>query len=332
MTIQLPLTIDLDDLDVIMPMNVVLNSKGVIVHSGPTFQKLFPKQRVQGASIFRLVELRRPKNVSSMGQIRGFEGAKLYMRIRDEHEIQLTGSVTVLPGSERVLLNLSFGIAVVDAVGLYGLAGSDFAATDLTVELLYLVEAKSSAQELSNTMALRLFGEKNEAEAEAMSDTLTGLSNRRAFDLVVQRLLGSNEPFALMHLDLDFFKAVNDTKGHAAGDHVLQVVAKVLRAATREMDTVARVGGDEFVIVLPGVVASHRLAAIARRVIKDLEHPITFRGEDCVISASVGIVTSAFYAKPDAEKMIDDADVALYASKKKGRACYTVYTEDLRKA
>ncbi|UWP87926.1 GGDEF domain-containing protein [Aliiroseovarius crassostreae] len=330
MTVHLPLTVSFEAIDHMMPMGVVLNSKGGVVHAGPTLKKVFPDKKIHGMSIFRLVELRRPKRISNMEQIRQFDGVKLYMRIRDQFGLPLIGNLTCLPGSELILLNLSFGIGVVDAVRVYDLAGSDFAPTDLTVELLYLVEANSAAMELSNKMALRLYGEKNEAEAEALSDELTGLHNRRSFESVVKRLLERQESFALMHLDLDFFKAVNDTKGHAAGDCVLQKVASVLTEETREGDTVARVGGDEFVIVLPKLTDDRRLSSIAQRMIQKLEEPISFRGDSCMISASVGIVKSTDYEQPDAAQMVDDADVALYASKKAGRAQYTIYSKVLR--
>lgn len=330
MTAHLPISLSFDALDYMMPMSLVINSKGIVVHAGPTLRKVLPDQVLEGVNVFRLVEMRRPKKLTSIEQVREFDGAKLYLRIRDEHSTPLIGTLTCLPGSEGVLLNLSFGISVVEAVGRYGLAGSDFAPTDLTVEMLYLVEAKSAAMDATNQMAHRFLGAKTEAEAEAMSDGLTGLKNRRALDQVLSRLLNGKTNFALMHLDLDFFKAVNDTYGHAAGDKVLQEVARILTDETREGDTVARVGGDEFVLVMKELTDHVRLSAIAQRMIDELEVPIEFRDEMCRISASIGMVTSSEYIDPDAAKMIDDADVALYASKNRGRACYTIYTPELR--
>ncbi|WP_424941746.1 diguanylate cyclase domain-containing protein [Aliiroseovarius crassostreae] len=332
MTVHIPIKLSLDGLDQMMPMCLVLNAKGIVIHAGPTFSKLLPGQQVEGTSVFRLVELRRPKVITSMDQVRGLEGSKLYMRLRDEFDTPLIGTLTCLPGGKQVLLNMSFGYSVVDAVRRYDLAGSDFAPTDLTLEMLYLVEAKSAAMETSNQMAQRLYGEKTEAEAEAMSDELTGLKNRRALDQVLTRLLSQKAQFALMHLDLDFFKAVNDTMGHLAGDQVLQNVAGILTSETREADTVARVGGDEFILILTEQIDHKSLSLIAKRMIERLEEPVLFRGEECRISASIGMVTTAEYDQPDAAQMIDDADVALYASKDRGRACYTIYTSQLRGA
>ncbi|MDA5094121.1 diguanylate cyclase [Aliiroseovarius sp. KMU-50] len=330
MTAQSSFTISLSTLDQMMPMCMLLNSKGVITHAGPTLIKVFKSRNIVGSSIFRLIEMRRPKEVTSIEQVCKFHGAKLYMKIRDEHATSLIGAVSCIPECGGVLLNLSFGIAVVDAVRRYGLAGSDFAATDLTVEMLYLVEAKTAAMETSNQMALRFHGEKSEAEAEAMSDELTGLRNRRALDQVMQRLLSTGSDFALMHLDLDYFKAVNDTKGHAAGDHVLQVVAEILTSETRDNDTVSRVGGDEFVLVLPQIMEPDQLKGLANRLIKRLEEPIYFRSGECSISASIGVVTTATSSYVTSEQMIDDADIALYASKEAGRAQFTLYSQDLR--
>jgi len=102
-------------------------------------------------------------------------------------------------------------------------------------------------------MALRLQGAKARAEEQALTDVLTGLGNRRAMERALSTLMQNGGGFALIHLDLDYFKQVNDTLGHAAGDHVLAEVASLLRASVRGADLVARVGGDEFVILLAGV-------------------------------------------------------------------------------
>ncbi|MCR8725065.1 GGDEF domain-containing protein [Frigidibacter sp. SLM-1] len=170
----------------------------------------------------------------------------------------------------------------------------------------------------------RLKEAKREAEAQALTDTLTGLGNRRAMDEALARQLARGESFGLMHLDLDYFKDVNDTLGHAAGDHVLTEVAKVLREVTRAQDVVARVGGDEFVLLIRGVVASEVLMDLGRRLIAGLERPIAWQRRHCRISGSIGITTTDRYPRPDADRMLWDADEALYASKRGGRATVTM--------
>jgi len=195
--------------------------------------------------------------------------------------------------------------------------------------MLYLVEAKSLVIEESRRLNQRLQNARLAAEEQAFSDTLTGLCNRRAMDRHLRNLAAAGVPFGLMHLDLDFFKSVNDTHGHAAGDHVLQVVAKVLCKETRAQDMVARVGGDEFVLIFDRLVERKRLYAIAHRIVRRLEQPILFRGHECRVSGSIGITTSTFYRFPDPDRMLSDADLALYASKHSGRARATLVTPKL---
>ncbi|MCI2398597.1 diguanylate cyclase [Aliiroseovarius subalbicans] len=316
-------------LDHMMPMHVLVDSTGVILHAGPTLAKIRPGKPLTGQSFFRTFELRRPRYIDSMEAVFAHQGAKVYVRLRDEHKTQLIGVAACLPGQEGVLLNFSFGITILDAVKRYDLAGSDFAPTDLTLEMLYLVEAKSAAMEASNKLAHKLHGQKSEAEAEASSDTLTGLHNRRALDQALDRLISRDIPFTLMNLDLDFFKAVNDTLGHAAGDLVLKQVARILVEETRDDDLVARVGGDEFVLLFPGMTDEVRLMAISRRIIRRLEEPVPYRDEFCRISASIGMVRSNCYPVPSAERMLEDADIALYASKDRGRAQATMFSAAL---
>ncbi|HHB81511.1 MAG TPA: GGDEF domain-containing protein, partial [Aliiroseovarius sp.] len=232
-------------------------------------------------------------------------------------------------GDGGVIVNLSFGIAVVDAVRRFNLAGSDFAATDLTLELLYLVEANAAAMAESQQLNERLHGAKMVAEAEASSDTLTGLYNRRALDAMLARLIARGAPFALMHLDLDFFKQVNDTLGHAAGDLVLQQVAKVLLEETRSNDIVARVGGDEFVLIFDGVTDHARLAALSKRLIERLEEPVPYGETSAQISGSIGIAVVFAGSTPDPAVLMDQADRALYASKEAGRGRFTFHKAPL---
>lgn len=314
------LPVPMEAFDRLMPLHVLLDGAGRIVSYGPTFAKLLPAAGLIGITLFEAFEMRRPSGVRNMADLAARGGERLRLVLRRGHRpVTFRGIAMPLAQGAGMILNLSFGIGVVDAVRSYALTDADFAATDLAVEMMYLVEAKTSAMNTLKGFALRLQGDKQTAEAQAMTDTLTGLRNRRALAQVLERLTRSALAFGLMHIDLDFFKAVNDTYGHAAGDHVLRKVAEVLSSETRAEDLVARVGGDEFVAVFPDLTDAPRLENIARRIIDALSQPIPFDGVACRISASIGITTSAAYPAPEIARMQHDADEALYASKRAGR-------------
>ncbi len=317
-------------LDMLCPMHVMISRTGHITHVGATLRKLRPELDWVGARFLEVFALKRPRAVTSIAHLRESVGIKLHLQLRDAPATELKG-VAVESGSEDALIvNLSFGISVVDGVRTYDLTHADFAPTDLATEMLYLVEAKSTAMEAWRKLNLRLQGAMIAAEEQAFTDTLTGLKNRRAIDHVIARALERDSQFALMQLDLDFFKRVNDTLGHAAGDHVLQTVARIMVDETRSEDTVARLGGDEFVIVLPDVRDVAALRRIGARMIKRLEVPIPFEGSDCCISASIGTVFFEPGSGADMRRLLDDVDVALYASKRAGRGRQTFYNKELR--
>ncbi|MEM1100013.1 MAG: diguanylate cyclase [Pseudomonadota bacterium] len=317
---------DAQAFDALCPMHVAVNSEGKIAHLGPTLAKLMDDDAV-GRPFLDLFELVRPRGARSVADLQAHSGAPLHLRLRDTHRTPV--KAVAAPHMGGLIVNMSFGISVVEAVGNYSLTSRDFAPTDLTIEMLYLVEAKSAAMEQSRDLNARLQGAKIAAEEQAFTDTLTGLKNRRAMDHIMGRYIALGVGFSCMHLDLDFFKSVNDTLGHAAGDHVLQEVARILVAETRREDTVARVGGDEFVLIIHDLQHPDRLAAIAARIIARLEHPIPWNGETCRISGSAGTSRSGQYETPTVEQMLHHADLALYASKRAGRGKHTHFSIDL---
>lgn len=313
--------------DKLMPLHLRLDGAGRITGCGPTFAKLVPGQSLLGRPVFDAFEIRRPSGVTRIDDLLTRPGERLRLTLRHSaRPVHLRGLAMPLAGGRGWIVNLSFGIGVADAVRAFDLTDVDFAATDLAVEMMYLVEAKTAAMETLKSLALRLQGDKQAAETQAMTDTLTGLRNRRALAQALERLTRAGLAFGLMHIDLDFFKAVNDTMGHAAGDHVLRRVADILHLETRAEDTVARVGGDEFVAVFPDLTDIARLNTIACRIIEAISQPIPFDGRLCQISASVGITTSDAYPVPEIGKMQHDADEALYASKRAGRGQARVYS------
>lgn len=318
-------------LDRLCPMHLVLCATGHIRHAGPTLQKLGPDRPITGARFLEVFEVNRPRTISTMPDLLKTGGGKLHLQFRAEPRTPFKGVMSPGPGPGEATINLSFGISILDAVRDYSLTSADFAATDLAVEMLYVVEAKSAAMEASRTLNQRLQGAMIAAKEQAFTDALTGLKNRRAMAFVLDRLLDGGAPFALMQLDLDFFKDINDNQGHAAGDHVLQIVSHVLTDETRENDTVARIGGDEFVLLFPGLTDHKTLAQLAGRVIERLETPILFEGSECLVSASIGTVLSSDYEAPTATALLADADIALYASKHAGRGCHRFFEPELRR-
>ncbi|SLN56991.1 putative diguanylate cyclase YegE [Pseudoruegeria aquimaris] len=323
-----PANIPPEGLNRLMPMHVMCDAEGLIQHIGPTLHCLWPFGAPLGRPLFDVLEVNRPRGIADFPELLARAGERLHLSVIGEEAPKMKGlAVPLLDGG--ALLNLSFGIYVGEAVRRFDLTDADFAPTDLTMEMLYLIEAKSAAAAELNRLASRLQGARIAAEEQAFTDTLTGLRNRRAMDVVLNRLISGGQRFGLMHLDLDYFKDVNDTLGHAAGDLVLQHVARVLVEATREEDLAARVGGDEFVLLFSGLTDIDQLNAIASRIIERLEEPVMFEGKPCRISGSIGTTISDFYTEPEAEVMLHDADIALYASKHKGKACFTVFSKDL---
>lgn len=318
------LTFDPAALDALMPMHLVVGNDGRIRHVGPTLAQLRPERDLTGRPFADVFSVRRPRELAT-GDPAALVGQKIRLEFREGTRTPMKGIAVPLAGEASVLINLGFGIALVDAVRDYGLTAADFPPTDLAIEMLYIVEAKSLAMEESRKLNIRLQAAKMEAEEQAFTDPVTGIRNRRALDHVLARMIESGATFTLMRLDLDFFKQVNDTLGHAAGDHVLRAIGEVLMSETRRHDVVARIGGDEFVVVLSGVSDPERIDVLAQRIITGVARPIAYEGEICRVTTSIGSTRSASYAAPSAEQMHRDADAALYAAKRAGRGCHVTF-------
>jgi len=161
----------------------------------------------------------------------------------------------------------------------------------------------------------------------ALSDPLTGLANRRLLtDRMSVALLHARRHknvMAVVYLDLDDFKQINDTMGHDAGDMLLKMVAANLVGTVREEDTVARVGGDEFVVVLGSVGDSENAAKVAIEMIEAMSQPYDIGGRTVEITASAGVAIYPSHGE-DADTLIKSADLALYAAKRAGKRAYRV--------
>lgn len=166
----------------------------------------------------------------------------------------------------------------------------------------------------------------------AHHDVLTGLPNRALFsDRLRQALYEANRQGRLVgvaFLDLDRFKNINDSLGHETGDLLLQGVAERLRASVRETDTVARISGDEFMLVLPNLTHVDDAARIAQKILAALRHPFTVASQELYVSASLGLAIYPHDAK-DVEGLLRNADVAMYRAKETGRNAYQFYAAEM---
>jgi|GEM_PF-195936 len=178
-----------------------------------------------------------------------------------------------------------------------------------------------------NMLEVRLLHEKarnysKALEALALNDPLTGLANRRLLsDRMSMALIHARRnqsAMAVLYLDLDGFKGINDTLGHGAGDLILKEVAERLKDTVREEDTVARMGGDEFLIALWHVTGADYATSVAKRAVKALSRPYSIEGNSVKITASAGFSIYPDHGE-DADTLIESADLALYEAKRAGK-------------
>ncbi|MFN8108454.1 MAG: EAL domain-containing protein [Thermoleophilia bacterium] len=168
---------------------------------------------------------------------------------------------------------------------------------------------------------------------QAFHDALTGLANRALFEdrvaHAVERNRREGRPVAMMLLDLDDFKTVNDSLGHAVGDQLIRLVARRVRGALRSGDTAARLGGDEFAILLETCEGTEDAERVATRVLSAVADPISLEGFEMVVRGSIGIAVSAA-SQADSEDLLRSADIAMYAAKARGRGGYEVFAPSMQ--
>lgn len=194
-------------------------------------------------------------------------------------------------------------------------------------------EELAEANRLAEARNRELEAAKAHIEHSALHDFLTGLPNRRYLDAeLTERAARSElgiEGTAVLHLDLDRFKQINDTLGHLAGDHMLQHTARVLRESMAAGDFVARIGGDEFVILSGYRGDADLLTDLAERIIRRLREPVIFENHVCRIGASIGIAFACGRSL-DPKQLLLNADIALYRAKTQGRNRFEYFSLDLQ--
>ncbi|SDE25233.1 diguanylate cyclase (GGDEF) domain-containing protein [Paracoccus isoporae] len=316
--------IAVERLAALMPMHLQIDENGAILSCGPTLRKLIGRAR----HVATAFELRRaPPDALLIPAIiaAARSGERVFLGLRDSDLPPLRGEAMILP-ADAVLINLGFGIGVIDAVARYDLTDADFAANELAIEIMYLHKSSQAIRAELARHSHHLEQARETAEMQAFTDPLTGLLNRRGFELAFSLAIearrapeGRRQEFSVLQIDLDWFKQVNDRFGHAAGDAVLRRLAEILRQETRAEDSLARIGGDEFLILLPALTSETALRQLGRRMIASIQQPIRFDANLCQVSASIGAALSERYDELTAEQILSDADAALYTAKRDGR-------------
>jgi diguanylate cyclase (GGDEF)-like protein len=258
-------------------------------------------------------------------------------RRRAEEEYRLACEVTGRYRSEYRIITPAGIVRNVRAIGtIYKEPGSSPKMVGVNWDVssdVALNENLKRANRLSEARYAELEAAKAAIEHNALHDSLTGLPNRRYLDDVLKARAGhagrNGGTLALLHIDLDRFKQINDTLGHAAGDAMLVHAAETLSANAGPHDFVARIGGDEFVVVAMVNGGEGPLAALAERIIVQMRQPLLYEGHECRCGVSVGIASEEG-REPDANRLLINADIALYRAKSRGRNRYEFFTSALQ--
>ncbi len=242
-----------------------------------------------------------------------------------QERFQQVQHLVLLAAAAAIFLTALIALAVLQRNSIYPLVRLSAQLRRIREDRQYLgqpVDVRGNAEvaELAegfNAMTAQLKELYQSLERMAFTDSLTALPNRALFQDRLQQLIlaaqREQRGFALLIMDLDHFKEVNDTLGHPVGDRLLQEVAERLRAKLRESDTVARLGGDEFAVLLPTVTQPHAAMA-ARMLLQALRMPVAVEGQSLEVDASIGIALYPEHGR-DAHVLLQRADIAMYAAK-----------------
>jgi len=258
------------------------------------------------------------KQCTSLIDLFGFSPSNL------EQILNIVDSVSGISGEQDLTLELTFSslhssndyIYEFKVVPLRGMS-------DFSEEVILVFHDISNLRSLSKEMAY-----------QATHDPLTGCSNRRYFEDVfknaVTRFIRNKRNVAIMLIDLDNFKDINDSIGHTAGDEALRIASKRIQEGLRDVDSLCRIGGDEFCVLFEEVESLELLEIPAKRIIESLSKPFILENEECTLGASIGVTSTLIDPDRDAAGMLSDADLAMYEAKHQGKNRYIFFKEDMR--
>ncbi len=322
-------------LDAAFPFHIVFDRDLRITQVGTSIQRMHQDSMV-GSPIHALFDVATPKIANSFDAFVGRPKSLFLLRSLTKQGLLLRGQVLHDPAAEVLIFVGSPWVTQISAFATLGLTLTDFAASDAAVDYLLILQNQSSSLTQAEELAEQLHQTARQLTHQAFHDALTGLPNRAMLLDHLQRRLepvvGRPHHVAVLMLDLDGFKAVNDSYGHSAGDAVLGIIGKRLRTVSGENDIVARFGGDEFAFVLEprGPHSDVDVAAafeVADRVLTVLAEPIQLPSCPAItvpLTASIGIAHA--HGTETAEDILRNADLAMYSAKANGKSRYERYT------
>src|SRR6266568_109526 len=284
---------------------------------------LLLEQMLRGAGYTRITSTRDPYAVCDLHRANHYDLILLDLRMPGMDGFQ------VMEGLKEIETDGYLPVLAVTAQPAHKLRALQCGAKDFVSKPFDLAEI---LMRVHNMLEVRLLHEAarnygKQLEALALNDPLTGLANRRLLadrmSMALVHARRNKSAMAVVYLDLDGFKQINDTLGHGVGDDLLKMVAERLVATVREEDTVARLGGDEFLLALWHVSGIDYAATVAARAIEAVSEPYDIEGNSVNITTSAGISIYPDHGV-DAETLMKNADLALYEAKSMGRNAYRI--------
>jgi len=255
---------------------------------------------------------------------------QLFGEFVDYQQIQSNKSLEQAKDAVNITYTLMLFLATLGVLASSLIAGIVSGRIGAMISALQEAKEELEAKVQERTIELRQANE--HLEILANQDPLTGLPNRASFctnlELVLNQAGHRDQEIALLFIDLDGFKQVNDAHGHDVGDELLKQVAQRLSDTLRNADMVARIGGDEFTVILPGNKATAGAELVANKIISALNKPFQIQDTRCHIGCSIGIALFPEHAS-DSESLVKLADTMMYAVKKSGRNSYLFFDQKL---